>query len=86
MASRIDRIPEVRHHAVAEILRDVAAEALDGIRCGAMIIGYDRPPFFGVELSGKSGRPDQVTKQYRQMSPLAGQATVTRFIFRTNVR
>jgi hypothetical protein len=51
-----------------------------------MIIGYDRPPFFGVELSGKSGRPDQVTKQYRQMSPLAGQATVTRFNFRTNVR
>ena len=65
-------IAEERHHAVAEVFRDMAAEALDRLRRRAMVAGDDLAPFFGVELAGNLGRADQVAEKHRQMAPLAG--------------
>src|SRR5712692_10084496 len=62
---------EIGHYAVAEILRDVAAEARYRLGSSAMIPRDRLAPFLGIELSGKRGRADQVAEEHRQMSPLA---------------
>ena len=62
---------EIGHHPVAEILRDVAAEAGDRFRRRAMVPGDDLAPFLGIELRRDRGRADQVAEQHRQMPPLA---------------
>ena len=38
---------EVGHHAVAEVLRDASAEALDGLRRRAMVLPDDFAPLLG---------------------------------------
>ena len=48
-------ISEVRHHTVAEILGDTAAESLYGFRGGPMICGHRRLPFFRIEPRRKRG-------------------------------
>ena len=58
-------IAEKRHHAVAEVLGDVAAITGDRFGGGAMISGDRLTPFFGVEPRGNLGGANQVTKQYR---------------------
>ena len=64
-------IAEVGHHAVAEVLGDMAAEAVDRLGCGAMILGDDLAPFLGVEMAAISVEPTRSQKQHRQMPPLA---------------
>jgi len=58
-------IAEKRHHAVAEVLGDVAAVTDDRFGCSTMVAGYHLTPFFGVEPRGNLGGANQVTKQYR---------------------
>jgi hypothetical protein len=43
------RPTEIGHHAIAEILGYVPAEAGYGLGCGTMIRSNDFPPFLGVE-------------------------------------
>ena len=62
---------EICHHAVAKVLRDMAAEALDRLRRRAMVLANDLAPFFGIELAGDLGRADEIAEQHRQMPPLA---------------
>jgi hypothetical protein len=63
---------EIGHHAVAKVLRDMPAEALDCLRRRAMVLADDLAPLFGIEMAGDLGRADQIAKQHRQMPPLAG--------------
>jgi hypothetical protein len=63
-------IAEECHHAIAEILRDMPAETLDGLRRRTMVLANDLPPFFRVEMAGYLGRADQITEKHRQMAPL----------------
>jgi hypothetical protein len=65
------RVAEECHNAIAEILRDMAAEMLDGLRRRAMIFDDDFAPLLGIEMAGDLGRADQIAKQHRQMPPLA---------------
>ena len=62
---------EVRHHAVAKVLRDMAAETLDCLRRRAMVFADDLPPLLRDQdgWRSRSSRPDR--KKYRQMPPLA---------------
>ena len=64
--------PEIGHHAIAEIFGDMTVKTIYRFRRSAMIAGSHLTPFLGVELSGNTSRVNQVTKQYRQMPPLAG--------------
>jgi hypothetical protein len=63
---------EVGHHAVAEVLRDTSAEALDGLRRRAMVLADDFAALPGIEMAGDFDRADQIAKQHRQMPPRAG--------------
>ena len=62
---------EIGHHAVAKVLGDMAAEALDCLRRRAMVLGDDLPPLLGIEMAGDLGRADQIAEKHRQMPPLA---------------
>ena len=61
------------HHAIAEILRDMPAETLDGLRRRSMVAGDDLSPLLRVEMASYLGRADQITEKHRQMPPLARQ-------------
>jgi hypothetical protein len=63
---------EIGHHAVAKVLGDTPAEALNCLRCRTMVLADDLPPFFGIEMAGYLGRADEIAKQHSQMPPLAG--------------
>src|ERR1700730_17645790 len=65
------RIAEIGHHAVAKVLRDMPAEALDCLRRGVMVVGDDLAPLFRIEMAGYLGRADQIAEKHRQMPPLA---------------
>src|ERR1700687_3357624 len=62
--------PEISHHAVAEILRDVPAEPRYRFRRGALEAAHGLAPFLGIELSRDRGRADEIAEQHRQMPPL----------------
>ena len=64
------RPAEIRHHAVAEVLRDTSAEALDGLRRRAMVLADNFTPLLGIEMAGDLGRADQIAKQHCQMPSL----------------
>jgi hypothetical protein len=63
-------VAEECHHAVAEILSDMPAEALDGLRRRSMIVGNDFAPLLGIEMAGDLGRADQIAEKHGQMPPL----------------
>src|ERR1700730_2175034 len=65
------RIAEIGHHAVAEVLRDMPAEALDCLRRRTMVLADDLSPLFRIEMPCYLGRADQIAEKHRQMSPLA---------------
>ena len=48
---------EVGHHAVAKVLRDMPAEALDRLRRRAMVFADDLAPFLGIEMAAISVEP-----------------------------
>src|SRR5271155_2366617 len=64
------RPAEVRHHAVAQVFRDVPAESSDRFRRRAMVPGDVLAPFLGVQLRRHRGRAHEVAEQHRQMPPL----------------
>ena len=63
---------EIGHHAVAKVLSDTSAEALDGLRRRAMVLADDFAPLLGIEMAGNLGRADEIAEKHRQMPPLAG--------------
>src|SRR5260370_41452168 len=74
-------IAEERHHAVTEVLGDMATEAGYHFSSGAVVAAHRLAPFFGIELRRDRGGSNQVAEQHRQMAPLA--CDVARFSFRT---
>ena len=67
------RPAEVRHQAVAQVLRDVPLVAGDRRRRRTMKAGQALPPFLRVNLRRDPRRAHQVAEQHRQMPPLPGQ-------------
>jgi hypothetical protein len=63
-------IAEERHHAVTEVLGNVATEARYRFSGGALIIADYFAPLFRIELSSDRSRTNQVAEQHRQMAPL----------------
>jgi hypothetical protein len=63
--------PEIGHHAVAKVLRDMPAEVLDRLCRCMMVLADDFPPLLGIEMASDLGRADQVAEQHCQMPPLA---------------
>jgi hypothetical protein len=69
-----DWIADERHHAVAQVLGDIATKPLDGLRCHSMVTGDELPPLLGVEpraISVEPTRSQNNTVRCRR-SPLAG--------------
>jgi hypothetical protein len=62
---------KIGHHAVAKVLGDTSAEALDGLCRRAMVLTDDLAPQFGIEMAGDLGRAKKVAEKHRQMPPLA---------------
>ena len=64
------RPAEVGEHAIAHVLGDVAAPALDHLGA-AFLIGADHPAHvLGIEPRRQLGRADQIAEQHRQLPPL----------------
>jgi hypothetical protein len=74
-------IAEERHHAVAKVLGDMPAEALDRLCRSMMISGDNFPPLFRVEMTSYLGRTDEIAEKYRQMAALALWRFVWRAVF-----
>ena len=55
-------LAEVGHHAVAKVLRDMPAEALDCLRRRAMVLADDLAPLLGIEMAGDLGRADEIAE------------------------
>ena len=65
------RIAEINQRPVAQILGDMAAEAIDRFGDGAMILGDDIAPFLGIEACRDLRRADKIAEHHRKMAPLA---------------
>ena len=65
------RIAEVGEHAVAHVLRDMAAPALDGSHHAAMVGADEVAHVLGVEAPAELGRAGEVDEHDRQLAPLA---------------
>jgi hypothetical protein len=65
-------IAKIGHHAVAEILSDLPAKALNCLRRRMMVLGDDLPPFFRIKMANYLGRADEIAEKHRQMPPLTG--------------
>src|SRR5262249_34383298 len=65
------RPAEVHEEAVAEILRDVAAEALDRPGRGLVVLRDHVAPLLGVELLSERRRAAEAAAEIRQLPPLA---------------
>jgi hypothetical protein len=61
-------IAEVDQQAIAEILRDVALEALDDLGTGLLIGAHPLAVVFRVELAGEHGRVHEVAEQHRKLA------------------
>ena len=64
-------IAEESHHAIAKVLGDMPAEALDCLRRRMMISGDDLAPLFGIKTACYLRRADEVAEEHRQMAALA---------------
>jgi hypothetical protein len=65
------RIAEINQRPIAEILGDMAAEAIDRPGDCAMILGDDIAPFLGIDACRDLRRADKIAKHHRKMAPLA---------------
>ena len=63
------RIAKVNQQAIAEILGNVALEALDDLDTGLLIGAHHFAVVFGIELTGEAGGIHQVTEQHRELAP-----------------
>jgi hypothetical protein len=63
-------VAKIDQQPVAEILRDIALQALDDLGIGGLIGPDHRTQVFGVELTGQLGRADEVTKQHGELAAL----------------
>jgi hypothetical protein len=65
------RVAEVGEDAVPQVLRDMAAEALDGAGGRALIRAHDLAQVLGVELGRQLGRAHEVAKEDHELPALA---------------
>ena len=66
------RVAEVGDHTVAEILRRVAVEAVDGTRAGVLVRAEDLAPVLGVERPGERRGLDEVAEEHGHVPSLPG--------------
>jgi hypothetical protein len=64
------RVAEIGEHAVAHILRNKAARALDQLGAAMVISTDDLAHVLGVEPRGKRSRANQIAEHHRQLPPL----------------
>ena len=64
------RISEVHDEPVAEVLRDVTAEVLDGPLTGRLVALHQPAEVLRVETGGERHGIDEVAEQDRDLSPL----------------
>ena len=64
------RPAEIGEHAVAHVLGDVPAPALDHLGAGVLIGADHRAHVLGIEPRRQLGRAHQVAEQHRQLPPL----------------
>ena len=62
------RIAKVHQQAIAEILGNMALEALDDLRAGLLVRSHDLPQVLGIEATGEGGRVYQVTEQHGELA------------------
>ena len=62
-------IAEIDQQAIAEMLGNVAVEALDDLCAGGLIRPDHFPVVFGIELAGEADGIHQVAEHYRQLPP-----------------
>jgi hypothetical protein len=65
------RIAEVHQEAIAQILRDIAAEALDHRGTGFLVGPHDLPQVLRVELDSKSRRVHEITEHHGKLAPFS---------------
>ena len=64
------RVAKVDQQAITKILGNVAVEALDDLRTGALVGAHDRTQVFRIKLAGEAGGLHQVTEQDGELAPL----------------
>ena len=62
-------IAKVHQQAIAQILRDIAAKALDHRGTGLLVGAHHLPQVFRVELDGESCRVHEITEHHRELAP-----------------
>jgi hypothetical protein len=67
-----ERVAEVDHHTIAEVLRDVSVEALGGFDADRAILAQDGPQLFGIDTLREFGRADKIAEHHRELSAFAG--------------
>src|SRR6266446_142090 len=65
-------IAEVRHHAITEILGDVAVVALDSRRASTAIYAHHVAEIFWIQTFGQRGRADEIAEHHGELAPLGG--------------
>jgi hypothetical protein len=58
-------------HAVAQILRDIAAEALDHRGTGFLVGPYYLPQVLWIELDSESRRVHEIAKHHGKLAPFS---------------
>jgi hypothetical protein len=66
-----DGIPEVSQHAIARVLMNFAAVASGALHTHLLIGKQQRAQGFWVEAPRQRRRPDDVSKQYRELAALS---------------
>src|SRR5439155_15966823 len=66
-----DRMAEVREEPVAEELRDVAAEALDGLLSAPLVLRAEPVPVLRVEARCELRRADHVAEEHGEVPSFA---------------
>jgi hypothetical protein len=66
------RIAEIREHAVAHVLGNKTAVALDHFRATTMISADDYPQALGIEPSRQRRRAHQIAKHHRELTAFSG--------------
>ena len=65
------RIAKVHQEAIAQILRDIAAEALDHRRTGFLVGPHHLPQVLRIELDSESRRVHEIAEHHGKLAPFS---------------
>jgi hypothetical protein len=65
------RVAEIDHHAIAEVLRHVPADALARVLTGDPVLAQDFAEVFRIHALRQLGRPHEIAEHHRELSSLA---------------